>query len=135
MAMNFEQYKKSILMQKIGDHKSHERLAKEIESLYKVEDIKLFYAKNLFNNKEVEIYIFFENGFAHCTLEEDRDVITHYHCKPLTKHFIIPNDNNHVRLNVSYDNGEQLSFDSLEDSGDNWYQEYIDHIRELYKIL
>lgn len=135
MAMDFEQYKKSILTEDIGDYKSHRRLAKEIESLYKVEDMKLFYAKNLFNKKEVEIYIFLENGFVHCKLSEGCDEIKHYHCKPVSKHFVIPNDSEHVTLNVLYDNGEQLVFNSNEDSGHNWYQEYIDHIRALYKIL
>jgi hypothetical protein len=135
MPISFEEYKNKLSIE-LGDYRSHKILITQIESLYNVEDFKYFYPKNIFNEKEIELYIFLEDGFVHCTIEEDLDEIHHYYGKPVSKHFTSPaNGSKKVLLNVLYDNGKELLFDSREDSDFTWHHNYVKQIRELYKIL
>ncbi len=136
MAVNLEEFKDRVQKREIDGFKSYERLLTEIESLYNEEDFKFFYAKNLFNKKEVELYLFLDSGVINFKLNGDKREIKHIYGKPASKTLISQKlDGRDAVLTVTFNAEEKLILDAIEDSNEDYNEEYSKYIKELYKVL
>jgi len=106
------------------------------EDLYNPEDIKFIYLKNLFNSKEVETFFFFENKVVKVTKSN-----LHYNFEEFIhgniKKFLYASEGfeREVQLKLFFDDQTELLFDNYEDSNPDWYWEYGQEIKELFKLL
>ncbi|PES17529.1 hypothetical protein CN501_08290 [Bacillus cereus] len=137
MAITYNQFKESTQKREFDDHKQYLRLQKELREFYdEGKDFLFFYPRNLFNKKETEFIIFLKDGFVIVNKVENGYRYEQFYCKLVSKALVRSKFNNlDHQLNLTFDNGKELIFNSLEDSNHDWIDDYSISIKELYKII
>ncbi|WP_257143752.1 hypothetical protein [Bacillus cereus] len=137
LAITYNQFKESTQKREFDDHKQYLRLQKELREFYdEGKDFLFFYPRNLFNKKETEFIIFLKDGFVIVNKVENGYRYEQFYCKLVSKALVRSKFNNlDHQLNLTFDNGKELIFNSLEDSNHDWIDDYSISIKELYKII
>ena len=139
MGVDYQEFKQHVKNREFQYFKSYATIIKTIDEFYDENDMKFFYPKNLFNDKQTEFIIFLENGLLiikHEPEEEQQFRYEHYYCKVTSKTLLnTRNDYGNQQLLISFDNGKEIKLHNLEDSNDNWEHDYKTFIRELYKLI
>ncbi len=110
-----------------------------IEELINSDDIKLFYPKNLFvDDKDLEVYIVLEGKILRGRFLDDNKIeLRVLHLKDL-KDFKcegIYNEEGFQKIILQFKNGEEIVFNSMEDTNDNWKYKFKEHIKDVAKML
>lgn len=116
----------------------YKRVLEVVESYIDPEEIKVFYSRNIYNPNEHKEFIFFlENKISVVHFEKEKAYyIRSFDSKVKESSLIIPEFTQEgVILNLKFENGEQMTFNSFEDSNRAWNGTYIDLIQAIYKIL
>jgi Protein of unknown function (DUF3908) len=138
MALTYEEFKQYVEQRWFDDNRSFLSILNDLSEFYDVEnDFKYFYPRNVFNGKPTELIIFLNDGYLVVTKDNEQNYkYQEFNCKVSSKTLINTRYVNYNHeLKIVFDNGNELIFNSLEDSSPNWSEEYARAIRELYKII
>lgn len=101
-----------------------------------------FYAKSLLNNNETEMFYFYKEVIVHVKFTVDNNsygypiFITQF-IKKIKKKCITLNRRNYEPVELTFDleDGSSFTFNSMNDSNDDWHGEYADNILSIYKTI
>ncbi|WDC90586.1 DUF3908 family protein [Priestia megaterium] len=135
MAYTFGEFKEEVKNRNFFGRQKYVSIVEDIQKLYDESTIKFFYPKNLTNDKEKELYIFFQDGYLLIQVDgQPQNKYQHYYCKPVSK-TLVTSEYGVEELKVEFNNSQTLIFNDLADSNSEWRAEYTDYIKELYKII
>lgn len=139
MAYSFENFKEDIKKRNFQEKGRHyKRMIEVIEPYIDESKIKCFYPKNLFNGNEEKEFIFFlEKYFIFVKFQKEERYFVN--CIPIPKgefSLEIPEYKHQgITLSFKIENEDLLTLNSAEDSNENWNDEYIESINDIYSFL
>jgi len=136
MGLIYSEFKEKVNSKEINKYNIYSNALTLIESFYSIDDIKFFYARNLFNSKGVELYFFTNQGYFQLNIEGDNYVFKQFNSCLVMKTLktsIYHDGDLHILL--EYDNGNSIEFKSIADSNEFWESKYAESIRQLYKVI
>ncbi|TQR20716.1 hypothetical protein [Psychrobacillus vulpis] len=106
-----------------------------ISDVYKEENILAFYFKNGVNEKKKELFFIFKESILKVSKIEDADFLFEHYSKNIVKKKFTTSKftGQSHELVLTFENGEQLVFNNIEDSNHDWAAEYTESIKEIYK--
>jgi Protein of unknown function (DUF3908) len=115
-----------------GEHTS---LMYLIEKFVPKDDIKLFYPKNLFNEKTLTTFLFLENQIF--ILENNQEVKVQVFNYNQIRNFELVTEGKYkpLHLKIGLTNGETLEFNSVSDTNQIWGRSFAEQIEEIFKLL
>jgi hypothetical protein len=138
MGINYQEFKEYVSKRQINNFKEFAYVIKNVEEFYDEKEFKFFYPKNIYNDKQTELLFILENGYFLFTMKDGElnYNYNHYFGKIISKKLECTRHEtgNHV-LTISYDNGNNLILNNLEDSNSNWEADYSRSIRALFKSV
>jgi hypothetical protein len=136
MAYTFEEFKEKVQNRDFFERRKYLSVVEDIQKLYDESTIKFFYPKNLVNDKQEELYIFFEDGYVLIEADDQlKNKYEHFYCKPVSKSLVTSVHGVDEELKIEFNNGQTLVFNGLADSNSDWRAEYMAYIKELYKVI
>lgn len=119
--------------------RKYSAIFRSIEELINPNEIKIFYPKNLFlDDKDLEIYIVLNGKLLRWRFGDDKKIeLRILHLKNL-KDFKcegICNEEGIYKIILEFETGEEIAFNSMDDSIDNWKYTFKEHITEIAKTL
>lgn len=119
-------------------NKENSHIFSKIEELININEIKSFYPKNLFlDEKKLEVYIFFENKLLlGQNFKNDKVKIKIIDLNYLKEFKIESNwyEEGINRITLKLDQ-EEIVFNSLEDSNENWKYRFKEEINNIFQLL
>ncbi|MED1205610.1 DUF3908 family protein [Heyndrickxia acidicola] len=119
-----------------GAYRTYKQMIKKVNELFSEDDLLFFYPQNLFNHNQKN-FIFITN-FGVLTVNQDGDN-THFdifNSKIASMQLKYPQYAQYgLTLTVSFEIGTNIVFDSMEDSNEDWNENYANSIKELYQVL
>lgn len=112
------------------------RVLEVVETYINPEDIKIFYPRNILNsNEHKEFILFFNDKISIVHFEKEKAYfIRTFDLEVRESTLSIPEYTaDGVTMNLVFENGEKLTFNSVEDSNRSWNDTYIDLIQEIFK--
>lgn len=133
--MEYQNFRKSVVDGVLDDRVTLNKVIKYVDDLLG-EDIIAFYAKNLFNQKQTGLFYFCSKGILR-VLVNQHNFICHYNqSKITTKEIQIPHFSNEEHyLKVTFANGDSMELNNIEDSNENWQNDYSKFLKELYLAI
>lgn len=136
MGLSYTEFKEYVRQREFDNYRTYLPMVNVFNEFYEEDDIKYFYPINIFNEKPTELLFFLEQGYLVVRFNDNKIILEQYNCKLIKKTLTAPLHNNgEQELKLIYDDGNELTLKNLDDSNENWLDEYTCSIRELYKIL
>jgi hypothetical protein len=139
--MTYEVYKDELLKAKYasGDHNAQKRMIKNLDRILKSNDIVHFYPQNNFvKDKPTCLYLFMDKKVLKVSDNEKKVKIDMLDYKDITEVNVETEDfygNGHSILNVGFSNGESINLNSIEDTYDNWVEDFEEKITMIFNYL
>ncbi|MRX54829.1 DUF3908 domain-containing protein [Bacillus idriensis] len=137
MGFTYEQFKQIVTRRQIDGHREFASVISNIEKFYGEDSIKIFYPKNVENEKPVELLFLLKSGLLAITINEHKEVsYEHIYSKVDSKKLYNSrhDHSNHV-LEIKFENGKLLTLDGLKDSNYDFRDDYVEVIKEFYRAL
>lgn len=136
MPFSYSEFKDYVQKREFEDFRSLQLVIKNLEEFYEPEkDFKFFYPKNIFNSKELELLIFFVDGYLSIKKDSNRNWdFEHFRSKVICKKLLTTKELQQ-ELRISFENGNEIILNNLLDSNFNWEVEYSTALKDLYKII
>ncbi|WP_440705919.1 hypothetical protein [Heyndrickxia oleronia] len=136
MGLSYLKFKEYVNGREFGNYRKYIPILDSFNEFYEESELKYFYPRNIFNNKPEEFIFFLEEGYVLISFYNDQLEIEHNNCKIIKKTLKYPTNNYGINeLALSFDNGKKIILKNLDDSNENWHEEYTSTIRQLYKKL
>lgn len=136
MGLSFDEFKEFVRKREFNDFRNYLDIIQLVEEFYNEDQIKLFYPKNVYNNKEKELVFFLEEGYFIVKIVDDKYVIQQQNCRLTSKSLRTYRHHNHEQyVRLEFDNGDLFEFNSLKDSNEKWEYDYSIAIRNIYKNI
>lgn len=122
--MEYQDFRKNVVEGILDDRVTLNKVIKYIDDLLG-EDIKAFYAKNLLNQKQTELFYFSSKGILRVLVNQNSFVCHYNQSGVVTKEIQIPHFSNEEHyLKATFANGDSIELNNIEDSNENWQNEY-----------
>ncbi|POZ56225.1 hypothetical protein LYSIN_01008 [Lysinibacillus sphaericus] len=133
--MEYSNFKQSVYDGVLDNRGTLNRIIKYVDELLK-EDIIAFYAKNLLNQNQTELFYFSSKGIYRVLVNGDSFICHFNNSEIVTKQIQIPQYSNEEHyLKVTFANGESIELNNVEDSNEDWQNEYSRFLKELYLVI
>lgn len=111
----------------------------KIETVIDTGKIEMVYPKNLFlDDKDLEVYVVSGGKILSCILLDDKKIqlqilnlkdLKNFKCEGLY------DEKGFRRITLEFGNDEVITFDSDEDTNDDWKSAFREHIKDLAKVV
>ncbi len=101
-------------------------------------DIDIIYPKNIFNDKDVLLYLFKKNGkIIESKMHEEKVTTKVLDLKNIYSFTIVIDtaEVNCLQLIINFSDGCVITFDSKDDSNNSWRGQYNEQIENIIKLL
>lgn len=138
MIFLYEDLKKQITLQDVLGTGLLNSILNYLEKLYEADEFGLIYVRNLYNDREPEIIIFLEKGYLIINIDHDKGTFSfeEHRCYLISKRLTAsrykykPHE-----LKLIFENGNELTLHNINDSNNNWAEEYTDSLLKIYSSL
>ncbi|WP_066320912.1 DUF3908 family protein [Bacillus sp. FJAT-29814] len=137
MGLALDEFIKYVQNREFNNFRLYSSVINHLKNYYKEDEFKFFYPRNIFNDKQTELLFFLKNGYLEVTMDENSKIqIKQFYCKVVNKMLILPQyEYSEHELKISFDNGNELLFKSVEDSNEDWKPDYNAVIKDLYRLF
>ncbi|MEH7438175.1 DUF3908 family protein [Neobacillus drentensis] len=137
MALNYNEFKEYVRQRELNNYRSYLEVINNINEFYDEKDFKFFYPRNVFNDQETELLIFFKDGYVSIRPDIDQKwVYEHHYGKVISKSLVASRYTADIHeLTITFENGKKVVLDSRDDSNPDWLSDYSKVIRELFKLI
>ncbi|MGE7921462.1 hypothetical protein ACQKM9_21365 [Viridibacillus sp. NPDC093762] len=101
-----------------------------------MDKLEYFYHRNLFNDEQEQLIFIWEEGITKVNILEVGFKCENITSKVIKKELILSDyPHQSTSLSVTFENGDSLLFENINDSNNEYSSEYTEEIKAIYKLL
>jgi hypothetical protein len=136
MTISYQEFKERYRIPGTIENRMYSNIIRNIDEFLSEIDVKFFYPKNIYNDGEAEFIVFLDNGYLKVSYVNNEYIFKQYNAKVIMKELRTDRFTNcKHELEITYDKGESLKLNALNDSSADWEEEYCKVIRQIFKSL
>jgi Protein of unknown function (DUF3908) len=125
-------------LSKEEDNYNFDNALRTLQGLLSEDEIKFFYAKNIFNKEnQTELILFLDSSVLTVKADKERTKVTSMNLSDVeTIEFeFVELGTRTAHMKVIFSNSQYIQFNSLEDSNEHWNWKYVEQIKEIFNYL
>lgn len=135
---NFHDWLGNHSFQVISDNYKYSYIVSKVDEFLKEEDIKLFYPRNIFDEKESELILLTDNKFILVKGTDSATSFNIFKLKDVEDFSLQVNSEkgyDNLTLEVLFSRERKITFVSNEDANEHWRSAFVDKIKSIYNVL